>query len=161
MVSWERIGLFDQYPGLKFGENQVNGCVSGLYCTWLVPRTRVSYDDVDGFSTLRVDPLEEGRSIWRAWPNRYLRGHRIILCGGTTAFGRARRGLKFSAERHEGMLVGWPSRTTSSSSYSLREIVPERDPVLVIDLLDSESIEGLVSQDLEFRVSIEEDPSEA
>ncbi|KAI5668111.1 hypothetical protein M9H77_17964 [Catharanthus roseus] len=57
-------------PGLKFVENQVNGRVSGLYCTWLVPRTRGSSDDVDEFLTLRVDPLEEGRSTLRAWPNR-------------------------------------------------------------------------------------------
>ncbi|KAI5677161.1 hypothetical protein M9H77_08111 [Catharanthus roseus] len=35
-------------PGLKFGENQVN-------CTWLVPRTRASFDDMDGFFTLRWD----------------------------------------------------------------------------------------------------------
>ncbi|KAI5661865.1 hypothetical protein M9H77_21188 [Catharanthus roseus] len=55
--------------GLKFGENQVNGRVSGLYCTWLVPRTRAFSDDLDGFLTLRVDPLEEGCSTLRAWPN--------------------------------------------------------------------------------------------
>ncbi|KAI5664834.1 hypothetical protein M9H77_24157 [Catharanthus roseus] len=54
-------------PGLKFVENQVNG-FSRLHCTWLVPRTRASFDDVDGFLTLRVDPLEEGRSTLRAWP---------------------------------------------------------------------------------------------
>ncbi|KAI5653769.1 hypothetical protein M9H77_30956 [Catharanthus roseus] len=48
----------------------LNGRVSGLHCMWLVPHTRASSDDVDGFLTLRVDPLEEGRSIWRAWPNR-------------------------------------------------------------------------------------------
>ncbi|KAI5650354.1 hypothetical protein M9H77_36359 [Catharanthus roseus] len=53
----------------KFVQNQVNGYVSGLHCTWLVPRTRASSDDVDGFLTLRVDPLEEGRSTLRAWPN--------------------------------------------------------------------------------------------
>ncbi|KAI5675455.1 hypothetical protein M9H77_06405 [Catharanthus roseus] len=57
-------------PGLKFVENQVNGRVSGLHCTWLVLRTRVSSDDVDGFLTLRADLLEEGRSTLRAWPNR-------------------------------------------------------------------------------------------
>ncbi|KAI5650851.1 hypothetical protein M9H77_36856 [Catharanthus roseus] len=57
-------------PGLKFGENQVNGHVKGLHCTWLVPRTRASSDDVDGFFTQRVDPLEEGRSTLRAWPNQ-------------------------------------------------------------------------------------------
>ncbi|KAI5652816.1 hypothetical protein M9H77_30003 [Catharanthus roseus] len=49
-------------PGLKFRKYQVNGRVSGLHCTWLVPRTRDSSDNVDGFLTLRMDPLEEGRS---------------------------------------------------------------------------------------------------
>ncbi|KAI5667936.1 hypothetical protein M9H77_17789 [Catharanthus roseus] len=42
-----------------------------------------SSDDVDGFLTLRVDPLEEGHSTLRAWPNQYLRGYRIMLCSGT------------------------------------------------------------------------------
>ncbi|KAI5666584.1 hypothetical protein M9H77_16437 [Catharanthus roseus] len=56
---------------------------SRLHYMWLVSRTRASSDDVDGFLTLRVDPLEEGCSTLRAWPNRYLRGHRIILYGGT------------------------------------------------------------------------------
>ncbi|KAI5652984.1 hypothetical protein M9H77_30171 [Catharanthus roseus] len=76
-------------PGLKFVENQVNGRVSGLHCTWLVPRTRASSNDVDGFLTLRVDPLEDGRSTLRAWPNRYLRGHRIMLCGRTISSERS------------------------------------------------------------------------
>ncbi|KAI5672615.1 hypothetical protein M9H77_12979 [Catharanthus roseus] len=74
-------------PGLKFVENQVNGRVSGLHCTRLVPRTRAFSDDVDGFFTLRVDLLEEGRSTLRAWPNQYLRGYRIMLCGGTCPYG--------------------------------------------------------------------------
>ncbi|KAI5682679.1 hypothetical protein M9H77_03907 [Catharanthus roseus] len=52
----------------RFGENQVNGRVSGLHCTWLVSRTRASSDDVDEFLTLKVDPLEEGRSTLRACP---------------------------------------------------------------------------------------------
>ncbi|KAI5658301.1 hypothetical protein M9H77_27094 [Catharanthus roseus] len=62
------IELFDRIlaPDLHL----VNGRVSGLHCTWLVLRTRASSDDVDGFLTLRVDPLKEGRSTWRAWPNR-------------------------------------------------------------------------------------------
>ncbi|KAI5658409.1 hypothetical protein M9H77_27202 [Catharanthus roseus] len=44
----------------------------------------------------------------------------------------------------EGTLVDEPSGTTSSSSssYSLREIVPEREPIAVIDLSDDESVEG-------------------
>ncbi|KAI5675700.1 hypothetical protein M9H77_06650 [Catharanthus roseus] len=56
----------DLHRGLKFVKNQVNGRVSGLHCTWLVPCTRVSSDDMDGFLTLRVDPLEERRSTLRA-----------------------------------------------------------------------------------------------
>ncbi|KAI5677396.1 hypothetical protein M9H77_08346 [Catharanthus roseus] len=70
-------------PGLKCGENEVNRRVSGLHCTWLVPCTRSSFGDVDGFLTLRVHPLEEGHSTLRAWANRYLRGHRVMLCRGT------------------------------------------------------------------------------
>ncbi|KAI5681814.1 hypothetical protein M9H77_03042 [Catharanthus roseus] len=38
----------DLHPGLKFGENQVNRHVSGLHCTWLVPCTKASSDDVNG-----------------------------------------------------------------------------------------------------------------
>ncbi|KAI5653107.1 hypothetical protein M9H77_30294 [Catharanthus roseus] len=51
MATWESIYVHpkiltpDLHPGLKFGENQVNGRVSGLYYTWLVPRTRASSDD--------------------------------------------------------------------------------------------------------------------
>ncbi|KAI5667971.1 hypothetical protein M9H77_17824 [Catharanthus roseus] len=41
------------------------GSVSGLHCTWLVPRTRGSSDDADRIFTMRVDPLEEGRSTWK------------------------------------------------------------------------------------------------
>ncbi|KAI5657896.1 hypothetical protein M9H77_26689 [Catharanthus roseus] len=52
----------DLHLGLKFGENQVNGRISILHCTWLIPCTRVSSDVVDGFLTLRVDPLVEGHS---------------------------------------------------------------------------------------------------
>ncbi|KAI5675473.1 hypothetical protein M9H77_06423 [Catharanthus roseus] len=44
-----------------------------LHCTWLVPRTRASSD---------------GRGLIG------VRGHRIMLCGGTAALWRARRGLK-------------------------------------------------------------------
>ncbi|KAI5671973.1 hypothetical protein M9H77_12337 [Catharanthus roseus] len=43
----------------------------------------------------------------------------------------------------EGTLVDEHSRTTSSSSsYSLREIVLEREPIPMIDLSDDESVEG-------------------
>ncbi|KAI5681606.1 hypothetical protein M9H77_02834 [Catharanthus roseus] len=66
----------------------------------------------------------------------------------------------------ESILVDESSRTTSSSSssYSLREIVPEREPIPVIDLSDDESVEGLeiapVAPGIGFRTSIKEDPSE-
>ncbi|KAI5650153.1 hypothetical protein M9H77_36158 [Catharanthus roseus] len=65
----------------------------------------------------------------------------------------------------EGTLVDEPSRTTSSSSssYSLREIVPEREPSPVIDLSDDESVEGPgmapVAPGIGLGTSIEEDPS--
>ncbi|KAI5654232.1 hypothetical protein M9H77_31419 [Catharanthus roseus] len=66
----------------------------------------------------------------------------------------------------EGTLVVEPSRTTSSSSssYSLREIIPEREPVPVIDLSNDELVEGPamapVAPGIGLGTSIEEDPSE-
>ncbi|KAI5680976.1 hypothetical protein M9H77_02203 [Catharanthus roseus] len=66
----------------------------------------------------------------------------------------------------EATLVDEPSRTmsSSSSSYSLREIVPEREPIPVIDLSDDESVEGPeiapVALGIELVTSIEENPSE-
>ncbi|KAI5667263.1 hypothetical protein M9H77_17116 [Catharanthus roseus] len=62
-------------------------------------------------------------------------------------------------------LVDEPSRTmSSSSSYSLREIVPERELIPVIDLSDNESVEGPkmapVAPGIGLGTSIEEDPSE-
>ncbi|KAI5666120.1 hypothetical protein M9H77_15973 [Catharanthus roseus] len=65
----------------------------------------------------------------------------------------------------EGTLVDEPSRTTSSSStsYSLREIVPEREPIPVIDLSDDKSVEGpemaLAAPGIGLGISIEEDLS--
>ncbi|KAI5664322.1 hypothetical protein M9H77_23645 [Catharanthus roseus] len=50
------------------------------------------------------------------------------------------------------------------SSYSIKEIVPKREPILVIDLSDDESVEGLemapVAPGIGLGTSIEEDPSE-
>ncbi|KAI5668331.1 hypothetical protein M9H77_18184 [Catharanthus roseus] len=60
----------------------------------------------------------------------------------------------------EGTLVGGPSRTTSLSSYSRREIVPERESISVIDLSNSESVERPVASGIGLGASIEEDPSE-
>ncbi|KAI5671496.1 hypothetical protein M9H77_11860 [Catharanthus roseus] len=66
----------------------------------------------------------------------------------------------------EGNLVDEPSRTTSSSSssYSLREIIPEREQISVIDLSYDESVEGpemaTVAPGIGLGTSIEEDPSE-
>ncbi|KAI5649479.1 hypothetical protein M9H77_35484 [Catharanthus roseus] len=191
-------------PGLKFVEKQVNGRVSGLHCTRLVPRTRASFDDADEFLTLRVDPLEEGRRLRRVWLNRsmWTPHHALRLArngqgsskplkvrgitGGIRAsrfdtrfetldFRQAVRvnylNFKMAHPSHrwtyrEGTLVGEPSRTmsSSSSSYSLREIVPEREPILVIDLSDDESVEGSemapVALGIGLRTSIEEDHSE-
>ncbi|KAI5665262.1 hypothetical protein M9H77_24585 [Catharanthus roseus] len=193
-------------PGLKFVENQVNGRVSGLHCTWLVPRTRASSDDVDGVLTLRVDPLEEGHRLRRVWPNRatWTLHHALRLARDsqgpneplnaglgasqviseqsrfdtrfeTLDFRQAIRinclNFKMAHPSHrwtyrEGTLIDKPSRTTSSSSssYSLREIVPEREPIPVIDLSDDESVEGPemapVAPGMGLGTSIEEDPSE-
>ncbi|KAI5677743.1 hypothetical protein M9H77_08693 [Catharanthus roseus] len=65
----------------------------------------------------------------------------------------------------EDTLVDEPGKTTSSSSsYSLREIVPEREPILVIDLSHNESVEGPKMAPMVLGIglgtSIEEDTSE-
>ncbi|KAI5662163.1 hypothetical protein M9H77_21486 [Catharanthus roseus] len=104
-------------PGLKFVENQVNGHVSGLHCTVLfycgaynlVPRgTQMPYSAA------------------------------VDLVAGLGASQMAHPYDKWTYR--EGTLVDEPSRTTSSSSssYSLREIIPEREPIPVIDLSDDE-----------------------
>ncbi|KAI5658176.1 hypothetical protein M9H77_26969 [Catharanthus roseus] len=100
--------LHPDYGGEKelFGENQVNGRVSGLHCTWLVPCTTASSEDVDRFLTLRVDPLKEGRSTWRAWPNRLTqdvpRGTQIsysAVVDLVAELGRAWYARKFTIEK--------------------------------------------------------------
>ncbi|KAI5650155.1 hypothetical protein M9H77_36160 [Catharanthus roseus] len=109
-------------------------------------------------------------------------GHRFIgRVGGITGGIRASRfdtrfeTLDFRQMAHpshrwtyrEGTLVDEPSRTTSSSSssYYLKEIIPKREPIPVIDLSDDESIEGpemapVVAPRIGPGTSIEEDPSE-
>ncbi|KAI5666402.1 hypothetical protein M9H77_16255 [Catharanthus roseus] len=75
-------------------------------------------------------------------------------------------GLKCWILDKEGTLVNEPCKTTSSSSssYSLREIIPEREPIPVIDLSEDESVEGPkmapVAPGIRLGISIEEDPSE-
>ncbi|KAI5663775.1 hypothetical protein M9H77_23098 [Catharanthus roseus] len=59
----------------------------------------------------------------------------------------------------EGMLMCRSSGTTKSS-YSIRETIPERDSIPMINLSDSEIVEGQMAQGVELGVSIEEDPSE-
>ncbi|KAI5669250.1 hypothetical protein M9H77_19103 [Catharanthus roseus] len=54
-----------EFGGYYSGYDHVNGRVTGLHSTWLVPCTRASSNDVDGLLTLRVDPLEEGRTIFQ------------------------------------------------------------------------------------------------
>ncbi|KAI5664475.1 hypothetical protein M9H77_23798 [Catharanthus roseus] len=61
----------------------------------------------------------------------------------------------------EGILVSGSSRTSPSSLYSSREIVPERDLISLIDLSDSETVEGPIAQGVEPGVSIKEDPKKA
>ncbi|KAI5663092.1 hypothetical protein M9H77_22415 [Catharanthus roseus] len=48
--------------GYGSGYDHVFENVRGLHCTWLVPYTRASSNDVDDFRLGSVDPLEEGRS---------------------------------------------------------------------------------------------------
>ncbi|KAI5653653.1 hypothetical protein M9H77_30840 [Catharanthus roseus] len=63
----------------------------------------------------------------------------------------------------EGTLIDEPSRTTSSSSssYSLREIVSEGEPILVIDFSEDKSVEGPeMAPGIRLGTSIDEDPSE-
>ncbi|KAI5663751.1 hypothetical protein M9H77_23074 [Catharanthus roseus] len=69
------IGLFDRILAPDLHPDELADCtVLGL------ARTRASSDDVDGFLTLKVDPLKEGRSSWRAWPNRLqLPGIEVVL----------------------------------------------------------------------------------
>ncbi|KAI5682561.1 hypothetical protein M9H77_03789 [Catharanthus roseus] len=85
-----------QYCRHYFGAESGSTISMVIACSDLSIRSasRASGNDVDGFLTLRVDPLEEGRSTWRAWPNWYLHGNCIMLNGGMAALGRARRGLK-------------------------------------------------------------------
>ncbi|KAI5673103.1 hypothetical protein M9H77_13467 [Catharanthus roseus] len=83
----------------------------------------------------------------------------VDLVAGLGASQMAHPSLRWTYR--EGTLVDEPSRTTSSSSsYSLREIVPEREPIPVIDLSDDESVEGPemapVAPGIGFGTSIEE-----
>ncbi|KAI5650161.1 hypothetical protein M9H77_36166 [Catharanthus roseus] len=116
--------------------------VRGLHCTWLVPRMRASSVGVDDSDSGEWIHLKRGVVPWRAWPNRFTwtTQHALQWDG---CLWRARRGLKL---RLEAALVSESSETSPSSSYSLREIVPERDPIPVIDLSDSETVEGPVVQ---------------
>ncbi|KAI5672202.1 hypothetical protein M9H77_12566 [Catharanthus roseus] len=54
--------------------------------------------------------------------------------------------LDFRWIYQEGAIVSGSSGTSPSSSYSLKEIVLERDPIPVIDLSDSETVEGPVGE---------------
>ncbi|KAI5658585.1 hypothetical protein M9H77_27378 [Catharanthus roseus] len=61
----------------------------------------------------------------------------------------------------EATLGGRSNEAASSSSYSLREIIPERDPIPVVDLSEGESVERPAAQGIEFGMLIEKDPSES
>ncbi|KAI5667935.1 hypothetical protein M9H77_17788 [Catharanthus roseus] len=58
-----RILAPDLHAGLKFGENQVNGHVSGLHCTWLVPYTSASSDGVGG-GVLYLEGVTQSVFTW-------------------------------------------------------------------------------------------------
>ncbi|KAI5653280.1 hypothetical protein M9H77_30467 [Catharanthus roseus] len=100
-----------------------------------------------------------------------LRGHLIILCGRV----RLPRG-DFDYEILEldsddlvlgsGLCLWSPTVTlhvllNSGVEAALTEIVLERDPIPLIDMYDSETVEGPVAREVDPGVSIEEDPNEA
>ncbi|KAI5672536.1 hypothetical protein M9H77_12900 [Catharanthus roseus] len=152
--------------------------VRGLHCIWLVPRTRASSDGVDdsnlgewiylkrgissGWSGAQQATEVLSQEFWIKSP----RGTYVYVLSFYT-----RSVCKMTHPSHrwtyrEGTLSDEPSRTTSSSSssYSLREIVPEREPISVIDLSDDESVErpemAPVAPGIELGTSIKEDLSE-
>lgn len=61
---------------------------------------------------------------------------------------------------NEGMLAGGFGGAASSSSTSLREIIPERYSVPVVDLFYGEYVEGPERQGVEVGEEIEKDPNE-
>ncbi|KAI5659749.1 hypothetical protein M9H77_28542 [Catharanthus roseus] len=130
---------------------------------------------------MRQSPSRESRGAQtEVGPRADLCGSRVVFhCGTYNLVPRgtqmpysaaidlvARLGMAHPSHRwtyREGTLVDGPSRTTSSllSSYSLKEIVPKREPIPVIDLSDDESVEepetAPVTSGIGLGTSIEED----
>ncbi|KAI5667939.1 hypothetical protein M9H77_17792 [Catharanthus roseus] len=113
-------------PGLKFVENQVNRHISGIA---LVIFHYGAYKLVPRVMQM---PYSAAVDLVAGW-----RRHRWTY--------------------REGTLIDEPSRTmSSSSSYSLREIVPERESIPVIDLSDDDKqrVEAAGQQIMELREEI-------
>ncbi|KAI5668215.1 hypothetical protein M9H77_18068 [Catharanthus roseus] len=72
---------FGYTQGYKSGYDHVFRSVKGLHCTWLVPRTRVSFDDVDVLDSGEWIHLKRGIDRGGYGPIG-LRGHHIMLSGG-------------------------------------------------------------------------------
>ncbi|KAI5664805.1 hypothetical protein M9H77_24128 [Catharanthus roseus] len=146
-------------------------------------RSRASSDDVDILDSEEWIHLKRGIDCRGCGPIG-LHRHLIMLCGRV----RPPSGESGGIEIEVGPREGRPGRCRKSSAddlvlgsglcpwsptmalnvsmnsgveVALMEIVLERDPIPLIDLSDSETVEGLVAQGVEPRVSLEEDPSEA
>ncbi|KAI5648809.1 hypothetical protein M9H77_34814 [Catharanthus roseus] len=85
---------------------------------------------------------------------------RLPNCARNPRVGSSISGIKYRKVYRYPTQPQFTYRIATSSSYSLREIVLEREPILVIDFSDSESIEGPVATGIGLGASIEEDPSE-
>ncbi|KAI5682161.1 hypothetical protein M9H77_03389 [Catharanthus roseus] len=89
----------------------------GLQCTWLVPRTRASFDGVDVLDSGEWIHLKRGVDRRGCGPIS-LRVHYIILCDGMAALWRARRGLKLI---NSGRLVPRGTQIPYSAAVDLVE----------------------------------------
>ncbi|KAI5682234.1 hypothetical protein M9H77_03462 [Catharanthus roseus] len=102
---------FGHTQGYSSSYDLVFKSARGLQCTWLIPRTRASSDGVDYSDLGEWIYLKRGVDC-RGCGLIGLRRHRIMLCGGTTALWRARRGLKLR-------IWTFPSRPTMTFCVSL------------------------------------------
>ncbi|KAI5666728.1 hypothetical protein M9H77_16581 [Catharanthus roseus] len=145
-----------------FFEDVLYNVVRGLYCTWLVPRMRDSSNSVDDLDSGEWIHLKKGVVPWKARPNRSMwTPHHALWWDGRLV--ESQKGIETKVGHRadlEGALVSESSKMSLSSLYSLREIVLERDPIPIIDLSNSETVERPVVQGVEPGVSIEEDSSE-
>ncbi|KAI5650119.1 hypothetical protein M9H77_36124 [Catharanthus roseus] len=80
--------------GVNSGYDLVFGSIRGLYCTWLVPRTRASSHGVDVSYLGEWIHLKRGVDPGGGCGPIGLHGHCIILCGGVQPPNRESRGAR-------------------------------------------------------------------